>query len=252
VKRSSGRSTGRLCIILGYHEVAPLRAGMRRSLVVAPRTFASHLAYLRASGGTCVRLEDVALAITGEVNLPKRAFALTFDDGYVGNHAHALPLLRRFGCTATVFVPSALIGETGAAGASQPVDKMNIDQLRDVLNAGHSIGSHTLTHADLPRLSRDERREEIATSRRDLENSIGTPVTTFCYPFGRYDAETVEAVEQAGYELACTTEYGMVHAATNRYTVPRITVGDNLSLPHFMYRHWSAHREPVAALESAI
>lgn len=230
------RCLGAICAILGYHEIAPLRTGMRRSLVVTPRTFAAHLAYLRASGGRCVSLDDVRLALDGEKRLPRRAFALTFDDGYTGVYRHALPLLRRFGCTATVFVPSAAIGRRAGAGDSFPVETMDAQQLREWLGAGMSIGAHSRTHVDLPTVSPSDLESEIGGCIPDLEFAVGASVRTFCYPYGKHDRDSVEAVRRSGYALAVTNRFGVCRMGDDPFRLPRVTVGNNLDVLRFIYR----------------
>jgi len=225
-----------LCLVLGYHEIAPLQGEMRRSLVVSPVMFAAHMAYLWMSGWHCVRLEDLASAMDGTRHLPTRAFAITFDDGYVGIYQHAVPLLRRFQYTATIFVPSALVGQRGKLDHTAPVDKMDAVQLRRLCDLGYSVGSHTRTHADLPLLSDDELRSEIVGARDDLEALVDRSVSTFCYPFGHYSPRAVEIVQAAGHTLACSTEYGRVYGGSDRFLLPRVAIGDNLSLPKFIYR----------------
>jgi peptidoglycan/xylan/chitin deacetylase (PgdA/CDA1 family) len=229
-----------LCTIFGYHEIAPLRPGIRRSLIVSPATFASHLAYLRLTGGHSVRLEDVELALAGKTFLPPRAFAITFDDGYLGINRYALSILRRFGCSATVFVPSALVGQQESEGDTAPVAKMDASQLRGLPPAVIAVGAHTRTHPDLPTLPRTEMECEVRGCRDELEALLDRPVRTFSYPFGRYDQTTVEAVKAAGYGVACTTQFGKVRLHQERYALPRVLVGDNLPLPHLAYRLWRA------------
>lgn len=224
------------CLILGYHEIAPIEPGMRRSLVVSPAVFASHLAYLRMTRRQCVGLEAVTAAIRNRRPLPRRSFVLTFDDGYTGVFRHARPIIRRFGWTATVFVPSRLIGEEAGPGATLPVAKMELAQLQALLVEGWSIGSHTRTHADLTELDEGALADEITGSREDLESSLDVPVETFCYPYGRFTAAAAGLVAEAGYSAACTTEYGRVTAGDDPLLLPRVTIGDNLSLPRFIYR----------------
>lgn len=237
---ASNRSPG--CWVLGYHEIGPVRPGMRRSLMVSPKTFAMHLASLKAMGGQCITLHELNRAFLGEQPLPARSFAITFDDGYVGIHRYAAPLLRRFGFSATVFVPSALIGQTETLGDEPPVAKMDATQLRSVMQEGITVGAHTHTHADLPTLDDASKRREIVRCRQELESLIDRPVTTFAYPFGHFDAATVQAVRDAGYQLACTTQYRRARSNERPLEVPRILISDNLQLPWFLYRLWRAPR----------
>lgn len=89
------------------------------------------------------------------------------------------------------------------------------------------LGSHTHSHASLAILPLDGQRDEIMTGRRKLESWIGAPATTLAYPFG--GAEDVPdgvagVAHDAGVTLACTTQPGRVHAASDRLRLPRLTV----------------------------
>ena len=91
------------------------------------------------------------------------------------------------------------------------------------------IGCHTRTHPVLARLEPTTQRQEIRHARRDLEAIIGTPVTSFAYPFGRrsdYDAGTVALVRDAGFSCACANFDGLVDARTDRFQLPRFQVRD--------------------------
>lgn len=65
---------------------------------------------------------------------------------------------------------------------------------------------------------------ETQQSRRELEATLGVPVTTFAYPHGRYDKNVVEAVAEAGFELACTDRPGRNLPATHPLQLHRYTV----------------------------
>lgn len=86
------------------------------------------------------------------------------------------------------------------------------DQLHAWVAAGGEVGSHTVTHPILSRLSRERIREELVWSRRVLEEGLDAPVRTFAYPNGGVDDldEMVCAeVARAGYEFAFTTQAGI-------------------------------------------
>jgi peptidoglycan/xylan/chitin deacetylase (PgdA/CDA1 family) len=77
-------------------------------LCVTPEHFAEHVEVI-AESHEPVRLQDLVAALR-EGELPPRAVAITFDDGYADNLAAAKPLLERIGVPATVFVASGWIG----------------------------------------------------------------------------------------------------------------------------------------------
>lgn len=73
------------------------------------------------------------------------------------------------------------------------------------LAARFEVGAHTLNHPDLTTLSPAALKSEIADSKAWLEDITGEPVTMFCYPWGKFDSKTKEAVRQAGFRGARTT-----------------------------------------------
>jgi peptidoglycan/xylan/chitin deacetylase (PgdA/CDA1 family) len=99
------RSDGPAVVLL-YHRVAMLESDPW-SLAVSPHHFAEHLQVLRAHADALSVRETVRRAREG--TLPRRAVALTFDDGYRDNLLHAQPLLQQYGVPATVFVPTAAL-----------------------------------------------------------------------------------------------------------------------------------------------
>jgi peptidoglycan/xylan/chitin deacetylase (PgdA/CDA1 family) len=101
---------------------------------------------------------------------------------------------------------------------------MDAAQVRDWLAAGHAIGSHSLTHARLTRLTVRDAREEIFASRKKLEDTFGVTVEHFCYPYGDWSEAVRDLVIEAGYRTACTTEFGVNTPATPPYALRRITV----------------------------
>ncbi|HKC23705.1 MAG TPA: polysaccharide deacetylase family protein, partial [Thermoanaerobaculia bacterium] len=95
-------------LVLLYHRIVELRSEPW-SLSVAPRRFDEQMKALRAIASP-VALARIAGALGGG-EIPQRAVAVTFDDGYADNHAAALPVLERHGVPATVFVTTGFVGQ---------------------------------------------------------------------------------------------------------------------------------------------
>ncbi|MDP2231472.1 polysaccharide deacetylase family protein [Methylotenera sp.] len=85
---------------------------------------------------------------------------------------------------------------------------MTWDEIRLMHQQGHEIGSHSMTHALMPQCNDQDLKFETAESKRRLETELNTEITSFCYPNGDCDARSVEAVLQAGYQNAVTTQWG--------------------------------------------
>jgi peptidoglycan/xylan/chitin deacetylase (PgdA/CDA1 family) len=101
---------------------------------------------------------------------------------------------------------------------------MDITQIRDMQAAGITIGSHTLSHPQLPDCTPEDMRTEIADSKARLEDVLSTPVTHFAYPFGLYNDKARRLVEQCGYRSACSTRPGFNNEKADRYGLRRIEV----------------------------
>ena len=101
---------------------------------------------------------------------------------------------------------------------------MRWDELEALAQAGHEIGSHSLSHAILLRECTPDLAAEVAGSKRALEDGLGVPVTSFCYPSGLYDDATLAAVATAGYENATTTVPGANRGLCAPFELRRIDI----------------------------
>jgi peptidoglycan/xylan/chitin deacetylase (PgdA/CDA1 family) len=91
------------------------------------------------------------------------------------------------------------------------------------------VGAHTLTHPALSRLPPERQRVEVAGSKRQLEEMLGRPVSSFAYPYGTaadFDETTVSLVRDAGFAQACASVAGRVTHQTDPLRIPRMVVRD--------------------------
>src|SRR5262245_45298629 len=116
----------------------------------------------------------------------------------------------------------------GAAPVARPTHRSLALQEALALAQGNlvDVGSHTVTHPLFPALSSSLQRGEIQRSKTYLESVLGRPVTSFCYPYGAYTAETVNLVRDAGFACACSTSPGTVGRGTDRLQLPRVGIED--------------------------
>lgn len=123
---------------------------------------------------------------------------------------------------------------------------MTTNQVALMSREGIEIGAHTMTHPILARAEAGEAREEIVQSRRRLEDITGAPVLSFAYPNGRpgrdYAREHVDAVRDAGFELAVSTSWGAATAQSDPFQIPRIAPWDRQPL-RYAARMVNAYRE---------
>jgi peptidoglycan/xylan/chitin deacetylase (PgdA/CDA1 family) len=98
---------------------------------------------------------------------------------------------------------------------------MTWEQIRALADAGHEIGSHSLSHALLPQLEEPAIEREVAGSKSRIEEQIDRQLSSFCYPNGDHDERCARAVERAGYACAVTTEWGSNDRRADRFRLRR-------------------------------
>jgi glycosyltransferase involved in cell wall biosynthesis/peptidoglycan/xylan/chitin deacetylase (PgdA/CDA1 family) len=121
-----------------------------------------------------------------------RIVTLSWDDGHRAD-LRVAELLKARGLAATFYVP-----------VERDERSLTGSDLRMLASAGFEIGAHGYSQKFLWQLSAEELAAEIEPCRPALEDTIGEPVTMFCYPRGRYDDNVVRALKRAGYQGART------------------------------------------------
>lgn len=237
--RTRGRLDTSGLRILFYHRVA----NDRDELAVAPDSFAEQMDYLASEA---YRVVDVLSAIDLlESGKPlARTVALTFDDGFLDLAEHALPTLSQHGFNATVFVaPAVTDGRTSFPWyrEEQPpllawADIVELDR-----DGTLRFEAHSLTHPNLPALDDAAAEEEIAGSKRELENHLGRVVRAFSYPSGLYGEREERIAADAGYRIALTCEPGVNDRSTDRFALRRRQVDARDSLLDFRAKLGGGH-----------
>lgn len=191
------------------------------ALSVTPADFAAQMDWLAANGFHPITPSDLFAFLSGTRGLPSRPVILSFDDGYADFYTTALPILRAHDFTAVAYIVSGFVGQPGYMTAAQITEADRI---------GIEIGSHTVSHANLARSSPGNVQYQVAASKQALEQLLGHPVVSFCYPSGQYNGSVAAAVQAAGYQDATTTAFGFVHYMYDRYTWSRLRIsgGENL------------------------
>jgi peptidoglycan/xylan/chitin deacetylase (PgdA/CDA1 family) len=229
--------------ILMYHRIErPNRSSKVSGHYVSPRLFEKHMWALSKLGYRTIPLTDLA---DESAVLPRKPVVITFDDGYANFHTNALPALQRHGFSATVFLVADRIGDFNAwdlqnGDVREPL--LSASQVLECQAKGIDFGSHTLNHADLSQCSQEEAWRQISDSRKAVEAITGRPVTTFCYPYGRYTSENRRMVGEAGYSVACSTHKGVNKVGMELFELKRINIRRDTSLPILAYKLWRGAR----------
>jgi glycosyltransferase involved in cell wall biosynthesis/peptidoglycan/xylan/chitin deacetylase (PgdA/CDA1 family) len=216
--------------VLLYHHVGPPQPGSFPELTISPERFEDHVRWLVHRGYKGIRPSQWLRWRTDATPLPHKPILLTFDDAYADVARHALPVLRRHGFGAAVYVASATIGKTDLwTKSAGTIQCMTADEIRRWAKDGIEFGAHSRTHADLTALSPAELAHEVGGSADELQHVLGERVVTFAYPYGFYD-DTVRREVERHFDLAFTTDRGVNTLSTDLHALRRTMVQPSDSL----------------------
>lgn len=191
------------------------------ALCVPEEIFERQMKYLKDNGYHVITPERLLAFLDFKQPLPKKSVMITVDDGYSSFYDVAYPILKKYGFTATLFVYTNFVGVSQKA--------LSWEQLRELKQAGFTIGSHTIAHSDLSKQGDNETdqeykerlRREVMDSKKIIDTKLGQDTIFFAYPFGRANQSAMVATHQAGYKLAVTVRRGGNPFYTNRYLLNR-------------------------------
>jgi len=178
--------------ILAY----PTIAARPSSGTLPPGRFAAQLDLLADMG-----LPVIPLA--GAAARPGAGVAVTFDGGRRELYAQAYPLLAARGLVATVYVVTGQVSSPGVLPGGG--EAMNWAMLRELSQAGWTIGSQGVRGRRLTALAAESVETELTASRRALEDGLGVPCRHFCPYEGDFDERVLDAVRAAGYATMALT-----------------------------------------------
>lgn len=129
---------------------------------------------------------------------------LTFDDGYKDFSDTVVPILNALDFSATVFILAGLIGSLACWRKKELQSSVLLDwnDIHNAIDAGYEIGSHGLYHPNYFHLSTEGLKQEIAGSKRIIEENIKIPVVSFAYPYNIYNGQISGIVKEADYKYA--------------------------------------------------
>jgi peptidoglycan/xylan/chitin deacetylase (PgdA/CDA1 family) len=226
--------------ILMYHRIVDRIPGVPvPSWNVAPRRFRAQMEGLLALGYEPWPLRKVLEHSRARRPIPRKAFVVTFDDGYGSVYHRAWPVLKELQIPATIFVITGRLDsesplpddDWAAAGSHEvPADAwrpLSCAQCKEMFQAGLiDLGTHTHTHGDF-RGHPDDLFRELRMSRAILRNLFGITDATFAYPFGIAGPELAGAARRAGVLCGLTVESRLVKPKHDRFHWGRFEVKED-------------------------
>ena len=223
--------------ILMYHSISDHATPQFKQFTVSPALFTDHMAYLRQHAYTPITVTQYVHALSQGNNansaLPERPVLLTFDDGFADFFTEALPVLKQFNFTATLYIATAFVNSTShwlqrEEEMRRPM--VTWEQLTEIATQGIECGSHGHRHLQLDTLPPSVVQEEIVSSKLLLEEHLGGAVSSFAYPFGYYTARVRQQVQAAGYTSACAVKHTISTETADPFSLARLMVKTDTSV----------------------
>ncbi len=197
--------------VLMYHQFEEKGGNNSEAMMtITAAHFELQLKMLKLLGYTTITFRDLE-KIGLKNRFKKKYIILTADDGYENNYEYMFPLLVKHNMKAVIYLAPGLdhISFDAENHGERKLPLMHESQVRELIKSGLvEIGSHTLTHANLPIVSHAERVNEIRGSKEFLERKYGIKVTSFAYPYGQLNEEVKKVVLESGYTTAVSTNTG--------------------------------------------
>jgi len=204
--------------ILCYHKFGP---DIKSPLTMPADIFNQQMKYLKDNGYRVISPADLLNFLECRHQIPKKSVLITIDDGYRSIYDIAWPILKKYKFTATIFVYTNYVGISKKA--------LSWDDLRELKAHGFTIGSHTISHADLTKKKPDEAtdaflhriKKELLLSKKIIDKKLGQDTINLSLPYGRYNADVLKIAKSVGYKVAVTVDRGSNPFFTNPLALNR-------------------------------
>lgn len=182
---------------------------------------------------------------------------ITFDDGLKNFYQNAFPVVEELGVPVIIYVTSGVVDSEfwlnrqqklflvpgkslaeraipGMAKTRQEAKKQGFrilpgltgEELREIARSDYvTIGSHSMTHPILPRLSDEDCRKEIFESMAELCRMVRHDIHHFAYPLGAFSSREVSYVKEAGYSSGAGVGNRWIGNDSTVFGFPRIGSG---------------------------
>ncbi|MGC2423925.1 MAG: polysaccharide deacetylase family protein [Nitrospirota bacterium] len=201
-------------------------------IATTPEVFNQHMTFLSNQGYQAVSLDFAVKYLRKEhglyESLPTKPVVITFDDGLRDFYINAFPILDKYGFSATVFLPAAMIKDRPATVERK--ERMAWQEVKALHKEGIIFGSHTMTHAQLRTMWIKEIEFELKCSKDTIEDKLGIAVESFSYPYAfpegysSFVAYLLKALRKCGYKNGVSTRIGVATPEGNDLFLKRIPV----------------------------
>ena len=207
--------------ILLYHHITADLDGSRYN--VDPAIFEEQIKWLYDNHYSTISVSQVASLILNGGQMPLRPVVITFDDGNIDVFSNAYPILDKYGFTATFYIVDRYLNGK---------DMISTAQVKELIQKGWEIGSHSKYHTDLMSPGADLE-TEIRLSKLDMQERLGISIDTFAYPFGSANETVIDKTIRSGYTSAVGLGEAITHGYYDIFYLNRIEIQADYNMEKF-------------------
>ncbi len=182
--------------VLCYHQIRDWKATdskAAKDYIIPVATFKAHMKMLADSGYQTILPDQYYDYLNNGTALPAKPIMITFDDTEYNQHAIAAPEMKKYGFKAVYFIMTVSIGRP---------NYMSKTQIKELSDAGNSIGSHTWDHHNVKKYQGKDWEVQIEKPSKTLEDITGKKITDFAFPFGLWNPEAIPELKKRGIKSA--------------------------------------------------
>jgi peptidoglycan/xylan/chitin deacetylase (PgdA/CDA1 family) len=182
--------------ILCYHRIRPFKPSdskRAKDYIVTPEDFRAQMKLLADSGYKTILPDQLMNYLQYGDPIPEKAVMLTFDDNVGDQMTVAEPILKELGFKGVFFIMTVTLNKPGY---------MSKEQVKQLHDEGHVIGSHTYDHQNMRKLPDSLWTVQVDKPQKQLKDITGADVKYFAYPFGLWKPENIPALQKRDLKAA--------------------------------------------------
>ncbi len=186
---------------------------------IAIEQFEAHLKELKSGAYNILSLPDIADALRRGLPLPERTVGISIDDAYLSVYTVAWPRLKAAGFPFTLFVSTRAVDQGLKSN-------MNWGQVREMADAGVTIGHHMASHPHMLAAAAGHNGRELVEASQRFAEKLESKPALFAYPYGEASLAVRKLIMEAGFSAAFGQHSGVIGGHGDLYFLPRFSMSE--------------------------
>ncbi len=215
--------------ILVYHNFSKTRA---EKTTLTENDFDTQMKYLKQNNYHVISLDQLMDFLDYKAPLPEKSVVITFDDAWRSAYDIAVPILIKYGFTATFFIYTDFIGGGKA---------LSWNDIKELAKSGFDIQCQTKTHRNLSIPKKNESfeeyfnaiEEEIAYPKKLFQRMLDKDCRYLAYPYGETNNLVIAVLKKYGYRGAFTLGRESNPFFVDKFSINRVVIYGNYDEERF-------------------